>query len=179
MEQDWFVAALWLGLAMVATLCSICSGFRPPWPRDLNPWIAHAVDGASYSFITEVAWFEISYGFTGRGSRVARAIHHRHSDHGAFSNSVPSGHTLHQRNGFILIGLLMTLLTERWQPHPNWRLVLVVGFLGGYTTFSSFEYESYRAILDGGPWLGLLNIVGSVALGYVAVWTGAVIAGHR
>ena len=55
----------------------------------------------------------------------------------------------------------------------------MVGFLGGYTTFSSFEYESYRAIRDGGPWLGLINIVGSVALGYVAVWTGAVIAGHR
>ena len=81
--------------------------------------------------------------------------------------------------GSFLVGLLMTLLTERWQPHPNLRLVLVVGFLGGYTTFSSFEYESYRAIRDGGPSLGLINIVGSVALGYVAVWTGAVIAGHR
>jgi CrcB protein len=42
-------------------------------------------------------------------------------------------------SGCFLIGLLMTLFTERWRPHPNWRLALVVGFLGGYTTFSSFE----------------------------------------
>lgn len=81
--------------------------------------------------------------------------------------------------GSFLIGLLMTLLTERWHLDPYWRLALVVGFLGGYTTFSSFEYESYRAVRDGGQWLGLLNITGSVGLGYLAVWAGALIAGHR
>ena len=43
--------------------------------------------------------------------------------------------------GSFLIGLIMTLLTERLQPHPYWRIALVVGFLGGYTTFSSFEWE--------------------------------------
>jgi CrcB protein len=96
-----------------------------------------------------------------------------------FRTQFPLGTLFINVTGSFLIGLLMTFLTERWRPHPNWRLVLVVGFLGGYTTFSSFEYESYRAIRDGGPWLGLLNIVGSVALGYVAVWTGALIAGHR
>lgn len=51
-----------------------------------------------------------------------------------------------------MIGLLMTLLTQRLQPHPNWRLLLVVGFLGGYTTFSSFEYETYQSIRDGARW---------------------------
>jgi CrcB protein len=69
----------------------------------------------------------------------------------------------------------MTLLTER-QPHPYWRLVLVVGFLGGYTTFSSFEWETYAAVRGGGFWIGLANVVGSVVLGYAAVWLGAVLA---
>lgn len=82
-------------------------------------------------------------------------------------------------SGSFLIGLLMTLLTEKFHLDPYWRLALVVGFLGGYTTFSSFEYETYRAVRDGGHWLGLINITASVVLGYLAVWTGAVIAGHR
>ena len=79
-------------------------------------------------------------------------------------------------SGCFLIGLLMTLLTERWQPHPNWRLALVVGFLGGYTTFSSFEWETFAAVRGGGFWLGLANVVGSVTLGYAAVWIGAAVA---
>ncbi len=82
-------------------------------------------------------------------------------------------------SGSFLIGLLMTLLTERLQPHPNWRLLLVVGFLGGYTTFSSFEWETLSLVKDGGRWLGLLNIIGSVSLGYAAVWLGSMIAGKR
>jgi len=52
----------------------------------------------------------------------------------------------------------------------------VVGFLGGYTTFSSFEWETYSAVREGGFWIGLVNIVGSVTLGYAAVWLGALLA---
>lgn len=82
-------------------------------------------------------------------------------------------------SGSFLIGLLMTLLTERFQPNPNWRLLLVVGFLGGYTTFSSFQWETLSLVKDGGRWLGLLNVIGSVVLGYAAVWLGSVVAGKR
>ncbi len=96
-----------------------------------------------------------------------------------FGGIFPLGTLAINVSGSFLIGLLMTLLTERGQPHPYWRLLLVVGFLGGYTTFSSFEYESYRAVRDGGQWLALLNVLASVGLGYLAVWTGALIAGHR
>lgn len=81
--------------------------------------------------------------------------------------------------GSFLIGLLMTLFTERLQLHPNWRLLLIVGFLGGYTTFSSFEWETLSMVKDGGRWLGVLNIVGSVLLGYMAVWLGSIIAAKR
>ena len=77
------------------------------------------------------------------------------------------------------IGLLMTLLTERLPPHPNWRLFLVVGVLGGYTTFSSFEYETLQAVRDGERWMGLLYVAGSVLLGYVAVWLGAALTARR
>jgi len=77
--------------------------------------------------------------------------------------------------GSFLIGLLMTLLTQRLA-NPNWRLLLVVGFLGGYTTFSSFEYETLQAVQTGAMWMGLLNVVGSVALGYLAVWVGYFVA---
>lgn len=79
-------------------------------------------------------------------------------------------------SGSFLIGLLMTILTERMQPHPNWRLFLVVGCLGGYTTFSSFEYETLQAVRDGEYWLGLVYMTGSVLLGYLGVWLGALLA---
>ena len=78
--------------------------------------------------------------------------------------------------GCLLIGFLMTLLTERFSPGANWRPLLVVGFLGGYTTFSSFEWETYAAARDGSPWIGLANVMGSVAFGYAAVWLGAMLA---
>jgi fluoride exporter len=90
-----------------------------------------------------------------------------------FGGKFPLGTLAINVSGSFLIGLLMTLLTERWIPHPNWRLLLVVGFLGGYTTFSSFEWETYSTVREGGSWLGLANVVGSVILGYLAVWLGA------
>jgi fluoride exporter len=82
-------------------------------------------------------------------------------------------------SGSFFIGLVMTLLTERLHPHPNWRLFLVVGVLGGYTTFSSFEYETLQAVRDGERWIGLIYVAGSVLLGYVAVWLGAVLVARR
>ena len=88
----------------------------------------------------------------------------------------PFGTIFINLTGSFLIGFTMTLLTERLNPHPNWRFLLVVGFLGGYTTFSSFEYETLALVREGSHWLGLLNAIGSVALGYLAVWWGAAVA---
>ena len=93
-----------------------------------------------------------------------------------FGARFPIGTMVVNVTGCFLIGLLMTLLTERWQPHPNWHLALVIGFLGGYTTFSSFEWETFAAVRSGGSWIGVANVVGSVTLGYAAVWLGAILA---
>lgn len=87
----------------------------------------------------------------------------------------PLGTFIINISGSFLIGILMTFLAGRLDLSPNWRLLLVVGFLGGYTTFSSFEYETFVAARSGGSLLALLNVVGSIVFGYVAVWLGAII----
>jgi len=96
------------------------------------------------------------------------------------SNSrFPWGTFLVNISGCFGIGVVMTLLTERFNAHPYWRLFLVVGFLGGYTTFSNFEYETFAATRDGSFWVGVLNVIASVLLGYLAVWLGTFAAGKR
>jgi CrcB protein len=91
----------------------------------------------------------------------------------------PLGTVSINMTGSFLIGLLMTLFTERFSPHPNLRLFLVVGVLGGYTTFSSFEWETFGLVRDGARWLALVNAAGSVVVGYIAVWLGAALAAKR
>ena len=96
-----------------------------------------------------------------------------------YGGRFPLGTFIINVTGSFLIGLLMTLLTERFAPHPNWRLFLVVGVLGGYTTFSSFEYELFQAMRDGARWMAAIYVTGSVLLGYVGVWLGALLASSR
>ena len=96
-----------------------------------------------------------------------------------YGGRFPLGTFVINVTGSFLIGLLMTLMTERWNPHPHWRLFLVVGVLGGYTTFSSFEYEALQTVRDGARWMALLYVTGSVVVGYCAVWLGALLAARR
>jgi CrcB protein len=81
--------------------------------------------------------------------------------------------------GSFLVGLIMTMLSERMNVSPNWRLLLVVGFLGGYTTFSAYEWETYYLARFGHKGVAMLNGLGSVVVGYLAVWLGAVLASKR
>jgi CrcB protein len=90
-----------------------------------------------------------------------------------FGPRFPIGTMTINITGSFLIGLFMTLITERFPGDLNLRPLLVTGFLGGYTTFSSFEWETFDKIRHGGFWIGVANVVGSVGLGYAAVWIGA------
>lgn len=96
-----------------------------------------------------------------------------------YGGRFPMGTFFINVSGSFLIGVLMTLLTERFEPHPNWRLFLVVGILGGYTTFSSFEYEIYAAVRDGARAMGALYVLSSVVVGYLGVWLGALLTARR
>ena len=93
-----------------------------------------------------------------------------------YGRSFPLGTLVINVTGSFLIGLLMTLFTERLPGQDNLRLLLVVGFLGGYTTFSSFEWETFAKVQQGAFWMGFANVAGSVAFGYLAVWLGALLA---
>lgn len=77
-------------------------------------------------------------------------------------------------SGSFVVGFIITLLAERTHWSPNWRYLIPVGFVGAYTTFSTFEYETLRAMQDGNFVIAALNIVLSVVLGFVAVWMGVV-----
>ena len=91
------------------------------------------------------------------------------------SGRFPFGTFVVNVSGSFLIGLLMSFFTERLDLSLNWRLLLVVGFLGGYTTFSSLEYESFIAARSGSPAIALLNLIGSILCGYTAVWIGSIL----
>ena len=75
-------------------------------------------------------------------------------------------------SGCFLIGLLATVFTERLLPHPTARIAVTVGFIGAYTTFSTFAYESLRQLQDGSFGFLAANVLGSVVVGIAAAWLG-------
>jgi len=76
--------------------------------------------------------------------------------------------------GSFLIGFILTLLAERTHWSANWRYLIPIGFIGAYTTFSTFEYEILRSVQDGEFLIAALNIVSSVVVGFVCVWLGMI-----
>ena len=78
-------------------------------------------------------------------------------------------------SGCLVMGIATTLVTERLA-NPNWRFLVPIGFIGAYTTFSTFELETFRAVGDGAWLIAGSNVAASVLTGYVALWIGVVVA---
>lgn len=77
-------------------------------------------------------------------------------------------------SGSYLIGFIVTLLAENAHWSANWRYLIPIGFIGAYTTFSTFEYETLRSMQEGQFAVAFLNVILSVTLGFAAVWLGVV-----
>ena len=90
-----------------------------------------------------------------------------------YSSRFPLGTVLVNVTGCFLMGMLMASFLRRGDPQPDLRVFLVTGILGGYTTFSSFAWESFEAMDKSRALIGLANILFSVVLGMAAVWLGA------
>ena len=112
-------------------------------------------------------------GFIGANARfvVARLV-------GAlFETRFPLGTFVINVSGSFLLGILGTLVAQKVMPNSeSMRLALGVGFLGAFTTFSTFEFETH-ALIDDGSWLtATTNIFASLFVGLLAVRAGIVVA---
>src|ERR1700685_1731611 len=79
--------------------------------------------------------------------------------------------------GSFLIGFLGALLACQADWGSRLRYFRPVGFIGGYTTCSAFEYETLRSVQDGRVLVASLNVILSVTLGFAAVWLGVIAGG--
>lgn len=107
-------------------------------------------------------------GFLGANARYALSVWAA----GRFGTAFPYGTLIINISGSFLMGIVLTLIASRFPGAANARLLMATGFLGAYTTFSTFAYETL-ALLRQRDWRGgLLNYVGSVMLGAAAAALG-------
>jgi fluoride exporter len=76
----------------------------------------------------------------------------------------------------IIIGFSLTYLGKRAELNPAWRFLIPTGFVGAYSTFSTYEWETLSSLRDGAFSLAALYAIGSLILGLLAAWGGAVLA---
>jgi fluoride exporter len=76
----------------------------------------------------------------------------------------------------IVIGFSLAFLGKRTELNPAWRFLIPVGFIGAYSTFSTFEWETFSNLQIGAFVIAALYVVLSVFLGLIAVWCGVLIA---
>ena len=86
--------------------------------------------------------------------------------------SFPFGTLVINLSGSFAVGILFALVMERGVLPADIRAPVMIGFLGAYTTFSTWMLESWRLAETGAMTLAAANIVGSVALGLAAVFAG-------
>jgi CrcB protein len=90
----------------------------------------------------------------------------------------PLGTFLINVTGSFVLGMAAVLILERLPPaYQNWYLLAGTGFCGGYTTFSTFEWETFQLVRNGSLWMALANIVGSVIVGFLGVVIAVVLTG--
>ena len=74
--------------------------------------------------------------------------------------------------GCFIIGVFMTVATERFIVSPYWRLFVTVGFVGGMTTFSSFSYETLHLLQEADIMRAFYNVGLNILVGFFATWLG-------
>jgi fluoride exporter len=76
----------------------------------------------------------------------------------------------------LIIGFTVTLLAERTDMNPAWRFLIPIGFIGAYSTFSTYEWETLSIMRSGAFAIAAFYAVGSLILGLAATWAGSALA---
>ncbi len=76
----------------------------------------------------------------------------------------------------VIIGFSLAFLDRRAELNPAWRYLVPTGFVGAYSTFSTFEWETFSTLQGGAFLIAALYVVLSLLLGLIGVWCGVVIA---
>jgi fluoride exporter len=77
--------------------------------------------------------------------------------------------------GCFAIGLLMSLFEERFAVQPLLRVFLTIGVLGGFTTFSTFSFETLALFREGSMVAAMINVIASLVTCLLATWGGSVL----
>lgn len=93
-----------------------------------------------------------------------------------FGETFPTGTLVVNIAGCFFAGFLFYLMQERFLVNDMTRTVVMIGLLGGFTTFSSFGLQTFTLLRDGEIWFAAMNLVGSNLLGLLMVWAGYTLA---
>lgn len=101
---------------------------------------------------------------------IARYLLAKWMDEIAWRTGFPLGTFVINVSGSFVLGVVATVVLEWLSPSQrDWYLLFGTGFCGGYTTFSTFEWETFKLVRDGSHWTALANIAASVLAGFLAV----------